>query len=281
MSTDATRYRYGFKNVIIPADILAAKPDIYPFNPLLESVHKNTARPLPAPIYEGKESTDGLLNYLKIDAILIFNDPRDWSLDIQIIMDLLLSYRGYLGSYSTINGKEGLPNNGFQQDFQPFLYFSNGDLTWATSHHQPRFGQGAFKAALQGVWYKMTTATDLYSKTFGKPQREVFEYAEEALNSRRLEAAVAMDDVKRFKRLQRVYMVGDSTRSDIAGANEFESEHGTDWKSILVFTGISVKKEYDPPLGGKGTAPYALADDVREAVKWALRNEGVAFKGKI
>lgn len=121
----------------------------------------------------------------------------------------------------------------------------------------------------------------MYSKTFGKPHREVFEYAEDALNSRRLEAAAALDDVKKFKKLQRVYMVGDSTRSDIAGANEFKSEHGTDWKSILVFTGISVKKEYEVPLGGKGTSPYAVADDVREAVRWALRNEGVAFKGKI
>ncbi|EDN08829.1 aspartyl-tRNA synthetase [Histoplasma mississippiense (nom. inval.)] len=86
---------------------------------------------------------------LNIDAILVFNDPRDWALDIQIIIDILLSSQGIIGTYSSKNNNPDLPNRGYQQDGQPPLYFSNPDLLWAAQYHQPRLGQGAFKASLE------------------------------------------------------------------------------------------------------------------------------------
>lgn len=76
-------------------------------------------------------------------------------------------------------------------------------------------------------------------------------------------------------RLERVYMVGDNPESDIAGANEYRSESGTEWKSVLVKTGV-----WSPERGGgvevlKGRfKPDAVVDDVREAVRWALEREG-------
>lgn len=37
---------------------------------------------------------------LRIDAVFVYNDPRDWGLDAQIIKDVLLSERGILGTFS-------------------------------------------------------------------------------------------------------------------------------------------------------------------------------------
>lgn len=69
-------------------------------------------------------------NSLKIDAIFVYNDPRDWAVDTQLILDLLLSKQGILGTYSEKNGDKSLPNNGWQQDGQPPIFFSNPDLFW-------------------------------------------------------------------------------------------------------------------------------------------------------
>ncbi|CAI4211196.1 unnamed protein product [Parascedosporium putredinis] len=179
--------RYGFKNVVIPADILHSNPDIWPFDPLMEQVYKDTARPLPKPVWDGKMKLE---DALKIDAIFVFNDPRDWALDSQIIMDLMMSEGGVVGSLSHKNGADGAPNGGWQQHEQPPLYFSNPDVFWATTYHQPRLGQGAFQAALAGIWHKITNGQTLQSKTIGKPFRETYEYAERVLNSHRQEVLV-------------------------------------------------------------------------------------------
>jgi HAD superfamily hydrolase (TIGR01450 family) len=122
---------YGFRSVVTPADILAAEPTIWPFDPLMKSVYADTARPLPRPLFRPDMGSDKLADCLAINAVFVFNDPRDWALDIQLTTDLLTSHAGYLGTYSTLNGsKEGasLPHHGWQQDSQPRLFFSNPDL---------------------------------------------------------------------------------------------------------------------------------------------------------
>ena len=68
----------------------------------------------PTPLPDGKRipllndpyTTNVPANALKIDHIFIWNDPRDWSVDIQIIHDLLISHQGYLGTVSNRNGNE-------------------------------------------------------------------------------------------------------------------------------------------------------------------------------
>lgn len=142
--------RYGFKNVVTPGDILIAYPQILPFNQIFSDYYQASTRPLPRPIDPSNPKKS-----LKIDAILVFNDPRDWALDSQVILDLLLSKEGVLGTYSEKNGDARLPNNGWQQDGQPGLFFSNPDLFWATSYHMPRLGQGGFQASLEGVSFSL------------------------------------------------------------------------------------------------------------------------------
>ncbi|CAG8955114.1 hypothetical protein HYFRA_00007129 [Hymenoscyphus fraxineus] len=251
---------YGFKKVVTPGDILMAYPTIWPFNQIFSDYYHNNTRPLPKPV-----NLDNLPESLKIDAVFVFNDPRDWALDSQIILDLLLSKEGYLGTYSDKNGNSSLPNNGWQQDGQPKLYFSNPDLFWATSHHMPRLGQGGFQASLHGVWNATTNGATLDRTIIGKPHAATYIYAEDVLTKYRNQLSPA-SGVK-AGRLDRVFMVGDNPESDILGANQFKSNRGTDWTSILVKTGV-YRDGTEP-----AHKPVAIVKDVFDAVKWALGEE--------
>jgi HAD superfamily hydrolase (TIGR01456 family) len=256
--------QYGFTNVVTPGDIIMAYPTIWPFNQIFSDYYHSTHRPLPRAVDHANPEQS-----LKIDAVFVFNDPRDWALDSQIILDLLLSKQGILGTYSEKNGDESLPNNGWQQDGQPKLFFSNPDVFWSTSYHLPRLGQGGFQASLQGIWDATTNGAKLERTVIGKPFPSTYSYAERVLHKHRNQMLGGNGDVKKkVNRLERVFMVGDNPESDIRGANEFESPHGTEWISVLVKTGVyrdGSKPKY---------APKAIVKDVLEAVKWALREEG-------
>ncbi|KAK3078385.1 hypothetical protein LTS18_007632, partial [Coniosporium uncinatum] len=138
---------YGFKNVVMPHDILVAHPEIWPFSKWALPHYRPLAKPLPKPIHSADPSKS-----LKIDAIFVYNDPRDWGLDSTVILDLLMSKQGILGTLSDKNNNEGLPNRGYLQDDQPHLYYSNPDLWWAAKYHLPRLGQGGFRESFEGLW---------------------------------------------------------------------------------------------------------------------------------
>ncbi|KAL2076171.1 hypothetical protein VTL71DRAFT_1114 [Oculimacula yallundae] len=241
---------YGFRKVITSADIIAAFPNIYPFNEIHGDFFANTARPLMA---AGQPSPE-------VAAIFIYSSPRDWGMDLQILTDLFLSEKGKLGTTSPLNGNISLPNKGYLQDQQPHLFLANPDLTFATNHNLPRICQGAFKQCLKGLW-SVLTGTEfiegVHYTQIGKPTQLQFEYGEQALRQ------VA------GKELRQVYMVGDGPRSDIAGANNYVSRHGSNWSSILVQTGIHQA----------GTIPEHLptkeVQNIMNAVRWALEQEGV------
>lgn len=206
---------YGFTNVLTPADIIMACPHIMPFVHSLNH-YASFARPLPRPLQQEDRNNRSppLESRLKIDAILVFNDSRDWALDIQIILDLLLSQGGVLGTTSRLNNDESLPNRGFQQDGQPPLYFSNPDLLWAAHYHLPRLGQGGFREALEGVWNALTggegAGVKLQKHMFGKPHQATFEFAEKRLIEHREKMFGLRGDEegKSENGLRCVYMVG-------------------------------------------------------------------------
>ncbi|KAK4237380.1 HAD-like domain-containing protein [Achaetomium macrosporum] len=272
---------YGFKNVVTPADIYAADPTIFPFQTV--STFTAPSQPLPKPLYNGS-TTSSLSSHLKIDAMFVLNDPRDWALDMQIFTDLLLSSQGYLGTYSAHNNDRSRPNHGFQQDGQPRLYFSNADLFWSANYHLPRLGQGAFQAALRGLWRRITEGkAELQAITIGKPHADTYRFAERVLASHRRQVmllgrrngAQEHDHVEgetQMMKLKTVYMIGDNPESDIAGANGHASEGGAEWVSVLVKTGV-----WNETRGGRLEGvfrPRAVVENVMAAVKWALRREG-------
>ncbi|KAG7007662.1 hypothetical protein G7Y79_00008g023000 [Physcia stellaris] len=207
---------------------------------------------------------------LRIAAILIFHDPRDWALDIQIVIDLLLSRAGVLGTRSPKAGDPRYPNWGWQTDGQPELYFSNPDLWWASAHALPRLGQGGFQHALCGVYDAVVgnkrpeKGWEFRRRVFGKPSCETFAFAEGRLEGHR-RALLGLGGGE--ARLRRVFMVGDNPASDICGANRYRSPVGTGWESILVRTGVY--KEGKPDY-----EPKAIVPDVTAAVRWALEKSG-------
>jgi hypothetical protein len=77
--------------------------------------------------------------------------------NIQSLLDVLLSRNVIMGTCFEKKNKHPLPNNGYQQDDQPPLYFSNADLLWAAGYHLPRLGQGGFREAFEGVWAAVTS----------------------------------------------------------------------------------------------------------------------------
>lgn len=290
---------YGFDSVVTPGDLLAAYPEIWPFSaPFREGYYSSFARPLPKPIATGTAG-ESLAEKLKIDAIFVYNDPRDWGLDATVILDTLLSSQGYIGTLSAKNGDATLPNHGYLQDGQPPLYFSNPDLWWASAYHQSRLGQGGFREAFFGLWSAATQGRaelphvsgppevsapeDSPSKAisttpttpggvtvFGKPTQAAYEFAEARLRAHRKALFGPTQLIGLNDPLRRVYMVGDNPASDIAGANGYVSPHGSEWTSILVRTGVwrgGEGKEGETPALLR---PKVVKDDVWEAVQWAV-----------
>jgi HAD superfamily hydrolase (TIGR01456 family) len=257
------RDHYGFQNVVTPGDIVTAYPHIWPFSKVFLPYYQRFAKPLPKPIHVPGQTY--LEDSLKIDAIFVYNDPRDWGLDSSIILDLLLSHSGYLGTLSKKNGDSSLPQRGYQQDSQPPLYYSNPDLWWAASYHLPRLGQGAFRLAFDGLWSSITGGVELQKTIIGKPHQPTYEFAENLLrrHRKRLFGNVGLNDP-----LRRVYMVGDNPESDIRGANSYQSPHGSQWKSVLVRTGVY--QEGTQPA--EGAEPTIVVKDVHEAVQWAVED---------
>ncbi|WEW60561.1 aspartyl/asparaginyl-tRNA synthetase [Emydomyces testavorans] len=238
--------QYGFKSVVTPADIFMAHPSIWPFSKGFADYYKDVTQPVTSPVNGTSPGN------LKVDAILVFNDPRDWALDIQVIVDLLLSRQGFMGTYSNKNNREDLPNRGYQQDGQPQLYFSNPDLLWAAAYHLPRLGQGGFIAALQGVWNTLTggpaAGVQLQSTIIGKPHRSTYEFAENRLIEQRENSFKGAEPVP----LRNVYMIGDNPESDIRGANSFNSTTGAEWTSILSLSFIDCFKDIPNSYDSRG-----------------------------
>ncbi|KAI5801363.1 HAD-like domain-containing protein [Peziza echinospora] len=273
---------YGFKNVVMSQDILVSDPGVWPFTKVTET-HISTSRPLP----KLNTTTTGNSGQLKFDAIFVYNDPRDWALDTQLIIDLLLSNNGVLGTENPFHhnhtneegGKDPLAST-------PPIFFSNPDVIWASPHPTPRLGQGAFRHALEGVWRNHPTnpvpGSPLPNTTvIGKPHRETYVYAENVLsdfiNNNNNSVSKSSGERERGK-LKRVYMVGDNPDSDIRGANDFVSERGVEWISVLVKTGVYKHVQGRMPH----VMPRKIVEHVGEAVEWAcLREQRIARGEKV
>ncbi|KAI0386592.1 HAD-superfamily hydrolase [Hypomontagnella monticulosa] len=244
---------YGFRKVVTSSDLLAQFPHIHPFPEMTGAHHAEHARINDLTRVSGT----------RIAAILVWTSPRDWCLDLQVVMDLLLSEGGVLGTRSRHNGDTTRENKGYQTDGQPPLFFCNPDFEWSTEHTQPRFAQGAFREALKGVWQSATGGADLEYSVVGKPTEATYIYGERTL--REYADKVLPEDHK----IGTAYMIGDNPQSDIIGSNSFVSRAGITWKSVLVETGVYV-------AGTTPSAPpFHTARNVKEAIEWALEREGV------
>jgi len=188
-----------------------------------------------------------------LSAIFVFHDPRNWAADIQIACDVIQS-----------GGLVGGPHIPINQQQNPVeLVFCNPDLIWRSDFNLPRLGQGAFKVAFQAVFQDLTGNKYPYVQ-FGKPSRATYEFAEQVLKAHVEELYGSI------KTPPNIYMIGDNPESDIAGAN------AANWLSILVNTGV-----FDLAQGPPIHLPTHFAQDVEEAVKWAVAREYRIAEGKV
>ncbi|KAF8170279.1 HAD-like domain-containing protein [Mycena galopus ATCC 62051] len=180
-----------------------------------------------------------------ISAVFVFHDPRNWALDVQVICDVIQSAGVIGGPYVPLD----------KQTNPVKLVFCNPDLIWRSDFDRPRLGQGAFKAAFQSVFKELTGSEYPYTQ-FGKPTHATYDFATHVLRTHLQDLPGRGFD----SALPPIYMVGDNPESDIAGAN------GAGWESILVKTGVFA--------GGRSThEPTHYAEDVEEAVRWAIARE--------
>ncbi|KAG7449594.1 HAD-superfamily hydrolase [Guyanagaster necrorhizus] len=119
------------------------------------------------------------------------------------------------------------------------LVFCNPDLIWRCDFPRPRLGQGAFKEAFQAA----LTGKMYPHVQYGKPTETTYQFAKSVLENQ-------------------IQLLYDNPESDIAGAN------GAGWPSVLVRTGV-----YDPVHGPPAHKPSHEAQDVEEAVLWAISKE--------
>ncbi|PBP24536.1 CDP-alcohol phosphatidyltransferase [Diplocarpon rosae] len=223
---------YGFKDVIVPNDIYAAQASIAPLREHFTAEQRATSSPRD-------------FSQVRIQAILVFSDSRDYATDLQIIMDLLQSDRGMLGTHSPDPTKQSIP-----------IYFSQGDLLCPTEHPSPRMSQGTFRIALEAI-YKAVTGHELERVVYGKPELATYKYADEIMTS-------WMDTIHGEERLpQNIYMIGDNPQSDIIGGNVYG------WNTCLVRTGVFQGGANDE----KNPANFGVFAHVLDAVKTAVRKE--------
>jgi HAD superfamily hydrolase (TIGR01456 family) len=232
--------QYGFKDIIVPNDIYAAQPTISPLKEFFTAEQRATSNPRD-------------FSKVKIEAILVFSDSRDYATDLQIIMDLLQSEDGVLGTHAKDPVSQRIP-----------IYFSQGDLLCPTEHPTPRMSQGTFRIALEAI-YKQITGVELERVVYGKPELATYKYADEVMAS-------WMEVIHNEERLPKnIYMIGDNPQSDIIGGNMYG------WNTCLVRTGVFQGEGNDK----ENPANFGVFDNVLEAVKAAVKKElGQDFKFK-
>lgn len=147
---------YGFKNVYTPLDILKWNPAVSPYHDLTEEE-----------LVCCKENVD--FSKIPIDAIMVFADSRNWAADQQIILELLLSKKGVMGTESKT------------YDEGPEIYFAHSDFIWATNYKLSRYGMGALQVSIAAL-YKEHTGHELKVHRFGKPQVGTFKFANKVLS---------------------------------------------------------------------------------------------------
>lgn len=229
--------KYGFKDIVVPNDIVAWDETIAPYRCFTEE-ERATSRPRD-------------FSKCNIEAIMVFSDSRDYATDMQIIIDLLRSEDGRLGTMAKDPVSQRIP-----------IYFSQGDMLCPTEHWTPRMSQGTFRIGLEAM-YRALTGVDLERVVYGKPEMATYTYADEVMTS-------WMGELHGEERLpENIYMVGDNPASDIVGGNL------KGWNTCLVRTGVFQGGDNDE----QNPANFGVFPNVLEAVETALRKQlGDDFK---
>ncbi|XBW36396.1 hypothetical protein QEN19_001976 [Hanseniaspora menglaensis] len=201
--------KYGFKNVFTIVDIIYWNPCVTPYYKLNE---EETERAL----------KDVDFSKIEIDAILVMADSRNWTVDQQIMLELLLSKKGVMGTHIDIkydDNSEVIAKK--LEETQPDLYFAHSDFVWATDYNLARYGMGALQVSLAALYKEHTNGLELPCKRFGKPQRTTFDFAAEFLEDWRKEVVkdVATSSKRRAQSISNAGFITKNTSISFTSRN--------------------------------------------------------------
>ena len=257
---------YGFEDVIRPIDIIKANPTIWPYHMFSDEQIKEWGKD-PALTKLDVDGT-GCKENLPIDSILCFNDSRAIGAELQLILDLLNSENGVLGTRrDEKSSKPSIP-----------IVFSNNDFLWSNEYKQPRFAMGALKIAVLTIYEKIN-GCKLDQLTLGKPEKVCYDYAHHILIDWRdvllgkkapgNQCSPELNNPPVNSPFKKVYMVGDNPESDIMGGNNYN------WGTILVKTGVYQEGDFErnPEISRPSLGVFP---NVKEGVMQALKLNGLA-----
>lgn len=254
---------YGFKDVIMPIDIVRA-------NPSVSAHHRFSSQDFEKYAIDPKK-----LDLKKaVSAILVFNDPRDMGTDIQIILDLLNSEDGVIGTQRSIAHTKDR-----QQPSIPIV-FSNNDFLWANDYNLPRFGQGAIRITIEALYKEVNALKGneiLKSNILGKPFEIQYDFAHNVLidwNTKLAENRTnelhqllpKLNEKPKNSPFKKIYMVGDNPASDIQGAND------NGWESLLLRTGVYRDEDWDTIVAKPSAGVH---DNVLDSIRFALQQNKI------
>jgi len=172
--------KYGFQSVTDLRDLCQRYPQLNPKKKYQEQPPSNGD------------------NDLQFDCIFITSEPSDWGEALQVLMDILISENGLIG---TIRSDFTVP--------PPMTVCCNPDYSYRDQYTTPRLTNGAFTSCLKTLYNERTGGT-LQPLVYGKPLKPIYEYAMDKLRRQR-----GMDKGEIF---DEVYCIGDNENSDIKGA---------------------------------------------------------------
>lgn len=217
---------YGFTDPISIQRFQCEHPELVPYKKWDHSLHKAEPQSVPFP---------------SISAIIQFSDMLDVMSDVQVILDVLLSPFGEVGT--AVSGQQTVP-----------YYQCADDLLWATEAQLPRLGGGAMREMLSSVM-RSVTGENLHVVMYGKPRQVAYAFAERQLKN--FSRKLGWDPGS----MKNIFMVGDNVETDILGANAM----GGLWTSVHVLSGI-------------GAAPSAMRTLIEGDAEQVWLEQNSSFK---
>ena len=215
-------HAYGFRCVFTVADLVNAKPSLWPFfnaQQLNSRMHSTADEWTPAemkpkwpdePIAAVNPVVGSYSGGLHVGQVIQLTDAVDWAPELQVTLDVL---RG--GCPLGCGDAQAIP-----------LYSSNADFTFQGAHGSPRLAGGSFIHCLEALFSRSCPGEQLSVEYYGKPFISTYRFTENVLREQARALQVSAPT--------RIWAIGDNPASDIRGANN-AGEH---WSSVLVKTGV-------------------------------------------
>lgn len=188
-----------------------------------------------------------------ISHVLLFEEPADWQIAAQVIIDVA----------NSPSGSPFDPPRTPDAEQRVVVLLSNPDISYRGTFSEPRLTLGAFGVTLR-LLFERQCGRPLVMTHTGKPEAPLFAWALRMLEQQRAPGSPP---------LKRIYVVGDNTLSDIAGAVTMRADGDERWRGLLVRTGNFQGTDEQ----GIAAGAFRVCEDVFHAVAAIVELESLAL----